>query len=78
MGKSSSSKYPIKASLVTYKDSLNNNIFNPSRRYNNARKYIYLKEQLMNKNIDLQTCDLNLPEDSFLSIHFDVHKDFLF
>ena len=71
------SKYPIKASLITYKNLLNNKIFDPNKRDNHLRKYIYLRNKLKEENIELQTCDINLPEESILSIHFDVHKDFL-
>lgn len=66
---------PIKASLITYKNSLNNKIFDVNRRDNNANKFIYLRNKLNENHINLQTYDINLPEDSLLSIHFDVHKD---
>ena len=69
--------YPIKASLITYKNSLNNKIFDVERRDNNANKFIYLRDKLRENNINLQTYDINLPKDSLLSIHFDVHKDIL-
>ena len=67
-------KNPIKASLVTYKNYLNNKIFDPESRDNITRKFIYLRNKLKEENIDLQTCDINLPEESELSIHFDVIK----
>tara|TARA_A100001388_G_scaffold258188_1_gene224533 strand:+ start:72 stop:1100 length:1029 start_codon:yes stop_codon:yes gene_type:complete len=73
----SSIKKPIKASLITDKNFYNNKIFEPTIRDNNSRKLIYLRNKFKKENIDLQTCDINLPEESNLSIHFDVNKDFL-
>ena len=71
-------KNPIKASLVTHKNFLNNKIFDPESRDNITRKFIYLRNKLKEENIDLQTCDINLPEESELSIHFDVIKNLLY
>ena len=77
MGRTSSIKNPIKASLITDKNFLSNKIFNPANRDHAARKFIYLRNKLKEENIDLQTCDINLPEESILSIHLDVNKKFL-
>ena len=68
---------PIKASLITYKNCLNNKIFDLTRRDNNSKKFIYLRDKLSENNINLQTYDINLPKNSLLSIHFDVHKNAL-
>jgi len=64
-----------KVSLVTYYESLNNKIFDPKRRDNNSKKFIYLKNKLEENNINLQTYDINTPDKSDLSIHFDIQKN---
>ena len=64
----------MKASLVTYDDSLNNRIFDINKRDNNSRKFIYLRQKLQNHNIFLETYDINPQEESKISIYFDVHK----
>ncbi len=77
MKKISNLKHYKKVSLVTYSEYLNNKIFDPNRRDNIANKYIYLRDKLKENNINLQTYDINLPEESDLSIHFDIHKNLI-
>jgi len=67
----------MKAALITYKNSLNNKIFDTNKRDNTSRKFIYLKKNLRKYNIFLDTYDINRPEESVFSIHFDVHKNFI-
>ncbi len=64
----------MKASLVTYDNSLKNRIFDLNKRDNNSRKFIYLKNKLQDHNILLETYDINSQEESIISIYFDVHK----
>ncbi len=64
----------MKASLVTYDESLENRIFDPNKRDNTSKKFIILKQKLKEYNINLETYDINTQEESIFSIYFDVHK----
>ena len=64
----------MKASLVTYDESLENRIFDPNKRDNTSKKFIILKKKLEENNIFLETYDINPQEESIISIHFDIHK----